>query len=392
MTQNPGKPATGIDTFCSVPLQALRSRRIALVSAASMVDAKGESVVDVVARCAPDSLKAIWSLQHGFWADLQDNMKLSESFIHPRLEIPVRSLYGDLLVPPEAWLEGIDALVVDVFDVGTRVYTFLNHLVMVMRHMSGRGVDLVVLDRPNPLGGVEMEGMPAEPEYFSIVAQLPVPMRHGLTAGEFLTAARGYHGLEINVEVIPVPNWKREREWAGYWTYPSPNMPTPTTAAVYPGAVMLEGTNLSEGRGTTRPFELVGAPWLDNEWLNRRLRDLGHEGAVTVPLGFKPEFGKFAGCLCRGILVTPSGNGTLRSFGLYYDLIRLIRERHAGEFAWQVPPYEFEYERLPIDMICGGRRIRDWIEAGRPFAAVAPEIDAAIDSVRSITEPHRLYE
>ena len=382
----------GIDRLEKEFSDLVGDRRLAMVSAASQISGTGEPVVDAVSRIAGKQLAAVWALQHGFFADRQDNMILSESFTHPHLGIPVRSLYGETLVPREEWLRGVDLLLVDVFDIGTRVYTFLNHMVLAMRHLSGGNITVVVLDRPNPLGGRETEGPPAHPGWFSMVAQLPVPMRHGLTAGEFLTWAADYHRIDLEIEVLEVRGWRRARGFSGTWTYPSPNMPTADTARLYPGAVMLEGTNLSEGRGTTRPFELVGAPWLDARSLAGELRALGYDGLDFLALGFRPEFGKFAREFCNGLLVLPRAGWDGRSFGLYYDLIRLARRRHAGEFAWAPPPYEFESERPPMDMICGGTKIREWIEADRPFAEVEPEINAALDAFRETAAPYLLYE
>jgi len=382
----------GVDRLETEAGAILNNRRVALVTAASQVNGAGEPVAQVVARLAGKRLAALWSLQHGFFADRQDNMVLSESFTHPELGIPVRSLYAERRLPGEDWLDGIDLLLVDVFDVGTRVYTFLNHLIMVMKYLSGRGIGVVVLDRPNPLGGIDLEGGIAAPNWFSLVAQLPVPMRHGLTAGEYLLWGADFHGIDLELDVLEVRGWRRPQEFSGTWTYPSPNMPGPATARLYPGAVMLEGTNLSEGRGTTRPFELVGAPWLAAHELAGELRDLGYKDVVLLPLGFRPEFGKFTNELCAGLLVLPRREWNGRSFGLYYDLIRLARNRHPGEFAWKEPPYEFETERLPLDMINGGPAVREWIEADRPFAEVEPEIDKALAAYRETIAPYLLYE
>lgn len=389
---NSARTLCGVDHLETDARAVLKNRRVALVTAAVQVNVRNEPVVDVVSRAAGGQLAALWSLQHGFFSDRQDNMVLSESFTHPRLGIPVRSLYGKQLVPQSDCLKGIELLLVDVFDVGTRVYTFLNHLVMVMRHLSGSGITVGILDRPNPLGGQVLEGPVADPAWFSIVAQLPVAMRHGLTAGEYLTMGRDHYHIDLELEVVKVQGWQRREEFSGTWTFPSPNMPTFATARLYPGAVMLEGTNISEGRGTTRPFELAGAPWLDAFHLARDLRKLKGEGLDFLPLGFRPEFGKYAGEFCHGLLVLPRAAWDGCSFGLYYDLIRLVRGRHPGQFAWKEPPYEFEYHRSPIDMICGGSSVREWIEADRPFADVELEINKALEQFREVTAPYLLYE
>lgn len=389
---NAARVLCGVDQLETDARAVVRSRRVALVTAAAQVNVRNEPVVDVVAKAAGKHLVALWSLQHGFFSDRQDNMVLSESFTHPRLGIPVRSLYGKQLVPESDWLADIDLLLVDVFDVGTRVYTFLNHLVMVMRHLSGSGITIGILDRPNPLGGQVLEGPVADPAWFSIVAQLPVAMRHGLTAAEYLVMGRDHYHIDLELEVAKISGWQRCEEFSGTWTYPSPNMPAFATARLYPGAVMLEGTNLSEGRGTTRPFELVGAPWLDAFHLARDLEKLDVHGLDFLPMGFRPEFGKYAGESCQGLLMLPRAAWDGRSFGLYYDLIRLVRGRHPEQFAWKEPPYEFEYHRFPMDMICGGPLVREWIEADRPFADVEPEINKALEQHREVAAPYLLYE
>ncbi|MCP5050601.1 MAG: DUF1343 domain-containing protein, partial [bacterium] len=308
-----------------------------------------------------------------------------------QMDIEIKSLYGEKLLPEPGWTEGIDTLVVDVFDVGTRVYTFVNHLLMIMKHLSGKSIDLIVLDRPNPLDGMACEGNVMSSEYFSIVGQVPVPMRHSLTVGEFLSYGLNYYGIDLQLEVILVKGWKREKWFKHIWTYPSPNMPSFRTAVVYPGAVMLEGTGLSEGRGTTRPFELVGAPFIDHYWLVEELMKLEMPGVGFVPVFFKPEFSKFNGEVCRGVLVNPADLAVFRSFGVYYELMRLVFNRYPGQFQWKQPPYEFEYERLPIDMICGGDVIRLGIEKNVPFSELEPVIHRQILDYKETASDYLLY-
>lgn len=385
------KIACGIDLLKEFPGEYIKNRKVVLITSSTAVDANGIPVYRVVKRAAGRNLQAIWSLQHGFFIDKQDNMILSNSFFWEDLEVEVRSLYGKDLIPPDEWLAGIDTLLVDVLDVGTRVYTFINHLIMIMQQLSGKGIEMVVLDRPNPINGATMEGSMARSEYFSIVGMIPVPMRHGLTMGEYLTYARQYHHLDVDLKAVEVKNWRRQDFYQEMWTLPSPNMPTWHTALVYPGAVMLEGTNLSEGRGTTRPFELLGSPFLDNQGMAKELIDLNLEGVTFVPLYFKPEFSKFAGQVCRGILVHPLDPAKFDSFATYYDIIRLACHRHPDQFAWKKPPYEFEYHRPPIDMINGGDRIRQAIEKNLSYADISEEIDAGLTQYREAIIPTLFY-
>jgi uncharacterized protein YbbC (DUF1343 family) len=381
----------GIDVFKENSEKILKKRNIVLITGSSNIDSDGIPVYRVVKECAGNRLKAIWSLQHGFFVDKQDNMVLSDSFYWKEFDTEIKSLYGNKLLPEPGWLNGIEALLIDVFDIGTRVYTFVNHVSMIMKFLSGKNIDIIILDRPNPLNGMDCEGHVGKEEYFSIVGQIPVPMRHSLTAGEFLSYALNYYGPDLQLEVIMNKNWKRGAFFKGTWTYPSPNMPGFKTALVYPGAVMLEGTNLSEGRGTTRPFELIGAPFIDNRQLVKELQQLNINGVIFVPVYFKPEFSKFAGEICPGILVHPENPGKFQGFHVYYEIIRLIARHYPGQFEWKQPPYEFEYERLPIDMICGTDFTRRSIEKNISFDFIKPVIDAEIQKYKEAVVDYLLY-
>ncbi|MCP5106815.1 MAG: DUF1343 domain-containing protein [bacterium] len=381
----------GIDVFKKDAGAVLKKRNIVLITGSSNVDSEGVPVYRTVKELAGESLKAVWSLQHGFFIDKQDNMILSDSFYWEEMDLEIKSLYGEKLLPDAEWLEGVDALLIDFFDVGTRVYTFVNHVVMIMKYLSGKGIDIIVLDRPNPVNGSGMEGNILEEEYFSIVGQLPVPMRHALTTGEYLSFALNYYNIDLQLEVVTVPDRARGLFFEGRWTYPSPNMPTFQTALVYPGGVLLEGTNLSEGRGTTRPFEFLGAPFIDSFKLVRELETLQLSDVTFVPVFFKPEFSKFCGEVCNGLLVCPGDIIAFQSFEVYYEIIRLVRNNYPDQFKWKEPPYEFEYERLPIDMICGSSLIRESIEKNLPFDEIEPVIRDGINSYTQTANDFLLY-
>ena len=385
------KTLSGIDILPRLFKKVISDKSLVLLTGSANVDSRGHPVYEVVRGLAGKRLRAIWSLQHGFFVDKQDNMILSPSQSWPELALTIRSLYGQCLLPDEEWLDGIQTLVIDVFDVGTRVYTFVNHLVMIMRWLAGRNIEVIVLDRPNPLNGCQAEGPVCRPDHFSIVGQLPVPMRHSLSVGEYLSYALSYYNLDLQLTVVKVRNWMRQDFFNGIWTYPSPNMPSLAAALVYPGAVLLEGTNLSEGRGTTRPFEFVGSPFLDHLRLRAEVERLQLPGVVFIPVFFKPEFSKFAGQVCRGFLVQIRDREKFRSFAVYYELIRLVRQFHPEQFSWQTPPYEFEFKRLPIDMICGSDLIRKSIEKNIPFAGIHDDIEREIVTYAESIRPFRLY-
>ena len=385
------KVKLGIDHFKENSDAILKKRTFVLITGSSNVDSDHIPVYRAVKKLADKYLKAIWSLQHGFFIDKQDNMILSDSFYWKDLDIEIKSLYGKNLLPDVKWLEGVDALVIGLLDVGTRVYTFVNHIVKIMKFLSGKNIHVIVLDRPNPLNGLGIEGNVLEEEYFSIIGQLPVPMRHALTTGEYLSYALSYYNIDLQLEVVTVKGWKREKSFKGIWTYPSPNMPSFQTAVVYPGGVLLEGTNLSEGRGTTRPFEFVGAPFIDNFKLVKELEQLNLKGVIFIPVFFKPEFSKFANKICKGILVNPKNIDEFNSFEVYYEIIRLVKDNYPEQFKWKEPPYEFEYKRLPIDMICGSPLIRESIERNLPFCEIEPRIEIEIQKYIETIDNFLLY-
>ncbi|MCX6558642.1 MAG: DUF1343 domain-containing protein [Candidatus Aminicenantes bacterium] len=385
------KIMNGIDVLPLAFKKIVGNRSFALVTGSATVGADGRPVYETVRRLAGERLRAIWSLQHGFFIDRQDNMVLSPSHAWPEMSLVVRSLYGKSLLPDESWLDGLDAVLVDVFDAGTRVYTFVNHLVMLMRALNGRSIEVIVLDRVNPLNGIVCEGPACRPDYFSMVGQLPVPMRHALTVGEYLSFALSYFGLDLQLTVVKARHWRRRDFWDGIWTYPSPNLPSLAAALVYPGAVMVEGTNLSEGRGTTRPFEFIGSPFLDHVGLRAGMERLRLSGVAFIPVFFKPEFSKFAGRVCRGLQVQVMNRSPFRSFEVYYEMIRLARHMHPGDFRWQEPPYEFEYKRPPIDMICGSPFIRQAIEKSIPFGGIRKAIEQELSACNEAVGPFLLY-
>lgn len=381
----------GIDVFKDEYEKILKRRKVVLITGSSNTDSQGIPVYRIVKERAGKQLKAIWSLQHGFFVDKQDNMILSGSFYWPEFDLEIKSLYGENLLPDPAWLEEVDVLLIDVFDVGTRVYTFVNHVLMIMKTLSGKNIDILVLDRPNPLNGMDCEGNISQENHFSIVGQIPVPMRHGLTPAEFLSFGLNYYGLDLQLEAVMAKQWKRGEWFKSLWTYPSPNMPSFNTAVVYPGAVLLEGTNLSEGRGTTRPFELVGAPFIDNHQLVKELMRLSLKGVTFIPVFFKPEFSKFAGEVCRGVLVHPENIDEFRSFRVYYEIIRLIAHLSPGSFQWKQPPYEFEHKRLPMDMICGSDFTRKSLEKNREYEEIKAVIDHEIRKYKETAVDYLLY-
>jgi uncharacterized protein YbbC (DUF1343 family) len=271
-------------------------------------------------------------------------------------------------------LRGLDALIVDLQDVGSRYYTFVWTMALAMAACARAGVPVVVLDRPNPLGGAIVEGNLPDPAYASFVGLYPLPVRHGLTIGELAAYLNHRHGLGCQLTVVPMRGWRRPMLWEDTglpWVAPSPNMPTPDTARVYPGGCLIEGSNLSEGRGTTRPFEWVGAPFLDAHRYAAHLDALRLPGVHFRPARFLPTFHKWAGRLCGGVQVHVTDPRRFPAFLAGLALLAIARRLAPRHFAWRRPPYEFERRRLPIDILCGTDEVRRSLERGEPLGAIA---------------------
>lgn len=369
------KTNTGLDIIARDDGGPLRGRRVGLLANPASVAADLRHAADILAGL-PLELVALFGPQHGWRGETQANMIEWEGYRHPRLGIPVHSLYGERREPDPAWLNGLDALVVDLPDVGARPYTFLWTTVLAARACAAAGIDLVLLDRPNPIGGRLVEGPLLRDDHRSFVGLSSLPMRHGMTIGELAAMIAGREGHGRSPEIVPLEGWTRGMFFADTglpWIPPSPNMPTPGTALVYPGAVLLEGTNLSEGRGTTTPFELAGAPWLDADRLARRLEERRLPGVRFRPAWFEPRWDKHAGTLCGGVQVHPVDRAAFRPVRCFAEVIAAAASLAPEEFRWLDPPYEYETERLPIDVIAGGPSTREAIEAGGGLGALFDE-------------------
>jgi len=311
------------------------------------------------------SLKRVFFPQHGFFQEKQDNMKESSSFFWKG--VPFTSLYGERFAPAPEELEGVEVLYYDLQDVGTRIYTFISTLFLLMESLSGRGIELVILDRPDPLGGVEVEGNLVGKEFLSFVGIDSLPMRYALTPGELARLFLKRHRWDLELRVERVQGWSRGvlfGETGRFWIPPSPNMPSPEAALVYPGAVLLEGTNLSEGRGTTRPFEICGAPYLDADLCAMEMNGLALPGVHFLPYRFTPTFNKGCGESVQGVFWRVTDPKLFRPYRTGLALIRTLRGLAPESFRWALPPYEYEKERLPIDILTGGVEGRLFMEGG----------------------------
>jgi uncharacterized protein YbbC (DUF1343 family) len=318
-------------------------------------------------------LAALFGPEHGIWADAQDLVEVPDSR-DAQTGLPVHSLYGRTRIPTRDMLQGLQAMVFDVQDVGSRYYTFVYTMLHVLQACAEVKLPVVVLDRPNPLGGEIVDGNVLEPEYRSFVGMHSLAVRHGMTVGELALLFARELELSVDLRVVRMKGWRREMHFEDTglpWVLPSPNMPTVDTAFVYPGGCLVEGTNLSEGRGTTRPFELVGAPWLDPWALAGALEEERLPGVRFRPAFFTPTFQKHAGIPCGGVQVHVLDRDRFSAFLTYLLLVHHARRQAPTRFAWRDPPYEYEKIKRPIDILCGTDRVRRAIEDGRSPRSLA---------------------
>ncbi|MFH1069288.1 MAG: DUF1343 domain-containing protein, partial [Candidatus Glassbacteria bacterium] len=330
----------------------------------------------VLAERTSARLVRLFSPEHGLWGEEQDQVSCGDERESP-LGVPVASLYGDrpeALKPRAGLLRDLDLLLFDIQDVGSRYYTYVYTMAFVMEAAAEAGVRFVVLDRPNPLGGEIVEGPPLVPGFESFVGRFAgLPVRHGLTVGELARWFHLAHGVGNEPEVVPVSGWERPQTAFDYdapWVLPSPNMPTPGTALVYPGMCLIEGTVLSEGRGTTRPFEIFGAPWLDPLEAAGLLNSLGLPGVRFRPHRFIPTFGKFAGIPCGGVQLHVTDRRSFRPFAAGVAALWAAHELDPGKFAWLDRPYEFVRDIPAIDLLFGSRRLREAIDGESDWETV----------------------
>ena len=344
----------GLERCLDNPPAMLNGARFGLVMNQASVDSQFRYACDLLAARFPGQLAAIVSPQHGLWGEQQANMVESPHGWYEPLDVPVYSLYSETRRPTSQMLDGLDCLVVDLQDVGTRVYTFLWTVTHCLEACAAADIPLLICDRPNPLGGEIVEGPLLQPGFESFVGRASIPMRHGLTIGELARLVNHEWSIGAALEVVPCAGWQRQQMWPDLgraWVAPSPNMPRFETALLYPGQVLLEGTNLSEGRGTTLPFEVAGAPFLDPHQLMRELEPFDQPGLRLRPIRFVPTFDKWRGQSCGGVawhIVDPLA---VRSFPSTLAFLLAVQRLARRAFAWTPPPYEYELTKWPVDIL-----------------------------------------
>jgi len=356
-----------------------RDARIGLLSNVASVDRQLAPAWQVVDQVLPGQISALFTPQHGWWSDAQANMVETEHGWHRQLDVPLYSLYSETRRPTDEMLSGIDCLVVDLQDVGTRVYTYVWTMLECMHACSAANVAMTVLDRPNPLGGRVIEGPLLGENYTSFVGGASIPMRHGLTIGELARLFQIEFQIDLDLEVVPLRGWETVSPFdllGRNWIPPSPNLPTLNSVRMYPGQVLLEGCNLSEGRGTTIPFEVIGAPFIDPDQLTASLNEILDGSVRTLPTVFCPTFDKWQGEFCGGVSFHILDPVAFRSFPTTLWALHRIQQMKPESFRWIDPPYEYETEKPPIDILYGGNELREQLGQVDPqLLARAPNSD-----------------
>jgi uncharacterized protein YbbC (DUF1343 family) len=387
------KIKTGLERLLEDQADCIRGKRLGLIANPSAVDRSLRHAVDLLHGCSEARLTVLFGPEHGLRGFAQDQIELEDE-TDRKTGLSVRSLYGPTRVPTRTMLDDLDAVVFDVQDIGSRYYTYIWTMAHAMEVCAESDVEMIVLDRPNPIGGELVEGNLIEDGYQSFVGLYPIPNRHGMTVGELARLFNEEFGIGCRLTVITMEGWSRS-EWFDEtglpWIMPSPNMPSVETATVYPGACLIEGTNLSEGRGTTRPFEILGAPWVDPDRLVTELEKSELPGVLFRPLYFEPTFHKYAGRVCGGIQQHVSNRRTYRPLRTILAILKVLRKHWPVEFAWRPPPYEYESIRPAIEILAGNGKVREQVEADVPLAEIEETWQLGLSRFLRIRERYLLY-
>lgn len=385
---------SGLEVLLEHRKGLLEGKKIGLVANPSSISRDYRFILDLFLAEKSWEVKALFGPEHGLRGEMQDQ-ESCPSFRDPATGLPVHSLYGKGLKPTAEMLQDMDALVFDIQDIGSRYYTFIYTLSYLMESCKEHHKELCVLDRPNPINGEALEGPVLEKGFESFVGRFPLPIRHGMTVGELALFFHEEFDIDCTLEVVEMEGWNRAiyfEECGLPWVLPSPNMPTIDTAIVYPGMCLLEGTNVSEGRGTTRPFEIFGAPWIDPENLCKRIQDFHLEGVRFRPLYFKPTFNKYAGTLCGGAQIHVTDRKMFRPVRTTLCLLVVFLSEYRDHFRWKDPPYEFVTDRLPIDVLWGNSWIREDLEKGIEPSRIEQKWHEGLDVFRKKRSNYILYD
>jgi uncharacterized protein YbbC (DUF1343 family) len=385
----------GLERLLEDQMVDLRSARVGLICNQASVDHGFRHAADLLHEHPHIDLQALFGPQHGIRGDVQDNMIETEHGIDRKTGLRVHSLYSETREPTEEMLRDLDVLLFDMQDVGCRIYTFVYTLANCMRAAVRYGKRVVVCDRPNPINGVGVAGNILEPEYASFVGQFPLPTRHGMTVGELARMFNEHFSIGCDLEILPMNGWSREMwhdDTDAPWVLPSPNMPTLDSATVFPGTVHFEGTQVSEGRGTTRPFELIGAPYIDPDDYAEALNALNLPGVFFRSCAFQPTFQKHGGVTCGGVQIHVLDRDVFEPVFAGVAMVKLIHDMYKDQFLWKVPPYEYVYDKNPFDVIAGTNKIREAFEQGTDLDAIAETWKRPLLEFKQLRESFLIYE
>ncbi len=384
----------GIDRLVRTHFKKLRGQRIGLLANIASCNRKLIPTIDIFLAQRYCKLNVIFAPEHGLFSALQDQ-KRAYDFIHPRKKILISSLYGRTLAPKPEILSNIDTVVIDLIDIGTRYYTFLWSAMILIKECAKIKKPVYILDRPNPLNGTAVQGPVLDKRFSSFVGLYPLPVRHAMTIGEACILINTEYKIDADIRIIKLNGWKRKNDFSQSglkWVPPSPNMPAFDTALVYPGMCLLEGTNISEGRGTTRPFEIFGAPYIDPAELCKALHKENIKGVVFRPLCFIPTFNKYKGQLCGGAQVYIENKKIFNPLLLGLEVIRTIKRLYPETFQWRLPPYEFEKEKMPFDILIGNDWIRNSLTKGEPVCRIKKRWLSGLNHFKKIRKRYLLYK
>lgn len=365
---------TGLEILIEKRMELIRGKRIGLVVNPTSVNRKLVHAINILKERTDINLTTLFGPQHGIRGETQDNMIEWEGFVDPFTKLPVYSLYGQHRKPTGKMFANLDAVLFDIQDIGAKYYTFIYTMSYVMQACKEFNKKFIVLDRPNPITGTIIEGPVTRDGFTSFVGLHPIIIRHGMTVAELALLFQNEFSIKCDMEIVKMEGWKRSMwydETMLPWIIPSPNMPTLESALVYPGMCLLEGTNLSEGRGTTKPFELFGAPFIDPYQLYNKMTEYELPGLIFRPVYFQPTFQKWFGQLCGGLQIHIIDRNAYKSVITAVSIIKAIRDLYPREFKWKEPPYEYEYKKLPFDILAGSDSVREMIESGYSL----PEIE-----------------
>lgn len=384
----------GVEKLLEQQSDLLDGARVGLICNQASVDHSFHHAADLLDDHMAINLRALFGPQHGIRGDVQDNMIETDHATDKRTSLPIYSLYSETREPTEEMLRDVDVLVFDMQDVGCRIYTFVYTMANCMRAAKKFGKRVVVCDRPNPINGTAVAGNVLEPEFASFVGQFPIPTRHGMTPGELAQLFNKHFNIGCDLDVITMNGWRREL-WMDQsdapWVLPSPNMPTVDSATVFPGTVHFEGTQMSEGRGTTRPFELIGAPYIDPDDYASHLNSLGLNGVYFRACMFQPTFQKHGGTTCGGVQIHVTDRDHFESVSAGVAMVKAAFDMYPDDFRWKEPPYEYVYDKNPFDVISGTDKLRRDFEKGISLKAMIESWQSELEKFLEIRKDYLLY-